>query len=285
VVFCFDGDRAGRAAAWRALENTLSVLRDGREARFLFLPEGEDPDSLVRAIGKQQFEQLIGEAAHLSDFLFDHLASELDTDSIDGRARLVDQARPLLARLPDSVFRQLMVERLAEIARTDVARLEERLVKPATPEPPPAPRRAPPAVQHGGKSPVREAIAILLHQPDLAQQQDALPFPSTELLPGIPLLVELFELLKRQPGLNTGSILEHWRDRDEARHLGKLARWTPLADDLDLAAELRGHLGQIVRLLAEQRIGQLLDDEAKRPLNDDEKQELKDLLQGRQPDV
>jgi DNA primase len=283
VVFCFDGDRAGRAAAWRALENTLSVLRDGREARFLFLPEGEDPDSLVRKIGKQQFEQLIGDAAHLSDFLFDHLASELDIDSIDGRARLVDQARPLLARLPDSVFRQLMVERLAEIARTDVARLEERLVKPATQEPPQAPRRVPPAVHHGGKSPVREAIAILLHQPELAQQLEALPFPSSGLLPGISLLVELFELLKRQPGLNTGSILEHWRDRDAARHLGKLARWTPLADDLDLAAELRGHLGQITRLLAEQRIGQLFEAEAKRSLNDAEKQELKELLQDRQP--
>jgi DNA primase len=138
-------------------------------------------------------------------------------------------------------------------------------------------------VHHGGKSPVREAIAILLHQPELAQQLEALPFPSSGLLPGIPLLVELFELLKRQPGLNTGSILEHWRDRDAARHLGKLARWTPLADDLDLAAELRGHLGQITRLLAEQRIGQLLEAEAKRSLNDAEKQELKELLQGRQP--
>ena len=283
VVFCFDGDRAGRAAAWRALENTLSVLRDGREARFLFLPEGEDPDSLVREIGKQQFEQLIGDAAHLSDFLFDHLASELDIDSIDGRARLVDQARPLLARLPDSVFRQLMVERLAEIARTDVARLEEHLVKPATPEPQKQPRRAPPAVQHGGKSPVREAIAILLHQPELAQQLEALPFPSTELVPGIPLLAELFDLLQQRPGLNTGSILEHWRDRDEARHLGRLAGWSPLADNLDLAAELRGHLGQIARLLTEQRIGQLLEAEGKGCLNDKEKQELKELLQGQQP--
>lgn len=285
VVFCFDGDRAGRAAAWRALENTLPVLRDGREARFLFLPEGEDPDSLVRQIGKEQFEQQIGDAVHLSDFLFDHLASELDIDSIDGRARLVDQARPLLARLPDSVFRQLMVEQLAEIARTDVARLEKRLVKPATQEPPQPPRRVPPPVQHGGKSPVREAIAILLHQPELAQQLEALPFPSSELVPGIPLLAELFDLLQQRPGLNTGSILEHWRDRDEARHLGRLARWSPLADDLDLAAELRGHIGQIARLLAEQRIGQLLETEDNRCLNDAEKQELKELLQGRQPGV
>jgi DNA primase len=215
--------------------------------------------------------------------LFDHLASELDVGSIDGRARLVDQARPLLARLPDSVFRQLMVERLAEIARTDVARLEERLVKPATPESPQPARRVPPPVQQGGKSPVRDAIAILLHQPELAQQLQALPFLPSGLVPGVPLLAELFDLLQKHPGLNTGSILEHWRDRDEARHLGRLALWSPLADDLDLAAELRGHLGQIARLLAERRIGQLLEAEGERRLNNLEKQELKELLQGRQP--
>ena len=282
VVFCFDGDRAGRQAAWRALENTLPVLRDGREARFLFLPEGEDPDSLVRQIGREPFEQQIGDAVHLSDFLFNHLASELDIDSIDGRARLVDQARPLLARLPDSVFRQMMVEQLAEIARTDVSRLEKRLIKPAQPE---RSRQVPPPVQGGGKSPVREAIAILLHQPELAQQLEALPFPSSELLPGIPLLTELFELLKRQPNLNAGSILEHWRGRDEARHLGRLARWSPLADELDLAAELNGHLAQVARLLAEQRIGLLLEAEANRHLNSVEKQELKELLQRRQPET
>jgi DNA primase len=282
VVFCFDGDRAGRTAAWRALENTLPVLRDGREARFLFLPEGEDPDSLVRQIGKEKFEQQIGDAVHLSDFLFDHLASELDIDSIDGRARLVDQARPLLARLPDSVFRQLMIERLGEIARTDATRLEARLNNPAEKEKPQPDRSAPAPRQPSGKSPVREAIAILLHQPELAQQLDALPFPSSEQLPGIPLLAELFELLQQRPGLNTGSVLEHWRGREEARYLSKLAQWKPLADDIDLESELRGHLGRITRLLAERRIGQLLDDEGKQMLNDKEKQELKELLQGRQ---
>jgi DNA primase len=104
VVFCFDGDRAGREAAWRALENTLPVLTDGREARFLFLPEGEDPDSLVRKIGKDTFEQRIASATHLSDFFFERLSAQLDIDSIDGRARLVNLAKPLLARMPDGML-------------------------------------------------------------------------------------------------------------------------------------------------------------------------------------
>ncbi|NNG11767.1 MAG: DNA primase [Halobacteria archaeon] len=280
VVFCFDGDRAGRAAAWRALENALPVLSDGREARFLFLPEGEDPDTLVRKIGKQDFEQRISGAVPLSDFLFDQLASQLDMNSIDGRARLVDQARPLLARLPDSIFRQMMIEQLAEIAHTDPVRLSQRL-EPAhesrlpADSPPAAPARP-------GKSPVREAIALLLYQPSLAGAVETLP-QAQDSVPGLALLSELLELLQRRPGLNTGAILEHWRGREEARHLNKLAHWKPLAENLDLAAELGGLLEQIAQQATARRIDQLLDNEHQRPLDDDEKQELKNLLLARGP--
>lgn len=280
VVFCFDGDRAGRAAAWRALENTLPVLRDGREARFLFLPEGEDPDTLVRQIGRDAFEQRIAGAAHLSDFLFDHLSSELDTASIDGRARLVDLARPLLSKLPDSIFRQLMIERLADIAHTDTGRLGDRLDKPAEVQPR---TQTPAAVSGGGKSPVREAIAMLLYQPALAQEVEQLPLKYANSMPGVSLLVELLDLLQRQPQLKTGAVLEHWRGREEARHLNKLAQWAPLLEDLNLAAELRGHLDQIVQLLTERRIRQLLDEESHISLDHIKKQELKELLQTRHP--
>jgi len=283
VVFCFDGDRAGRAAAWRALENALPVLTDGREARFLFLPEGEDPDTLVRKTGKNEFENLITHATHLSDFLFDHLSDQVDTASIDGRARLVDLARPLLARLPDGIFRQLMVERLAQIARTDSSHLADRLQKPAATR-----AVAPPAAAQtsgGGKSPVREAIAMLLHQPDLAQKIDPPAITEPDAMPGVRLLLELFDLLRRQPELNTGAILEHWRGREESRHLHKLAQWTPLTDKLDLEAEIRGHVSQIARQVTEKRISALLQEEQHRPLNDKEKQELKALLQSRPTDA
>jgi DNA primase len=287
VVFCFDGDRAGRAAAWRALENALPVLTDGREARFLFLPEGEDPDTLVRKTGKDDFELRITHSVHLSDFLFDHLAGQVDTTSIDGRARLVDLARPLLARLPDSIFRQLMLERLAQIARTDSSRLAERIDKPAQHRPGPEISAAAGAHPSGGgvKSPVREAIAMMLHQPDLALKIEPPPILEPEALPGVSLLLELLELLQRHPGLNTGAVLEHWRGRQEARYLHKLAQWAPLTEKLDLAAELRGHLTRIARLSTERRITALLQDERHRALNDKEKQELKALLQSRLQDT
>ena len=120
---------------------------------------------------------------------------------------------------------------------------------------------------------------MLLYQPALAADIGSLPFERTADLPGVALLVELFDLLQRQPGLNTGAILEHWRGREEARHLNKLARWTPLRANLDLAAELHGHLHQISRQLDEMRIRQLLDGQRRTTLNEYEKQELKELLQ------
>src|SRR5690625_2469202 len=112
VVFCFDGDRAGRAAAWKAMEASLPSLRDGRQASFLFLPDGEDPDSLVRAEGREGFDTRMTQATPLSDYLFDTLGADIDTHSLDGRARLAEQARPLIARLPDGAFRELMGQEL-----------------------------------------------------------------------------------------------------------------------------------------------------------------------------
>ncbi|MGB5259143.1 MAG: DNA primase [Gammaproteobacteria bacterium] len=280
VVFCFDGDRAGRDAAWRALENTLPVLRDGREARFLFLPEGEDPDSLIRKIGNEGFEAQLAEATHLSDFFFDRLSGQLDMDSIDGRARLVSVARPLLARLPDGMFRQLMVERLAVLAHTAADSLAGHLDRPATPvqqAPRPAtPRRRPP--EGLGKSAVRMAIEILLYQPDLAGQLDDLEFLQQCDLAGVPLLLELLAQLQQHPGLNTGAILEHWRDREEGRFLHRLAEWSPGVETPELLPDLRGCLNEIQRQFIDLRINYLSEEERHRRLSDAERREYGNLL-------
>ena len=118
VVFCFDGDNAGRKAAWRALENSLPLLREGRQARFLFLPDGEDPDTLVRSAGVEKFRELVNEAQPLSEFFFDHFTAMVDMGALDGRARLVELARPELERLPEGVFREMMFEKLESPCRT-----------------------------------------------------------------------------------------------------------------------------------------------------------------------
>lgn len=278
VVFCFDGDRAGREAAWRALENTLPVLRDGREARFLFLPDGEDPDSLVRKTGKQELEQQLASATHLSEFFFERLTSQLDINSIDGRARLITDAKPLLGKLPDSTFQQLMIEQLAALAQTTAERIAGRLEMPRPETTTAAPPQAPPVRPSAGKSPVRQALELLLYQPSLAveiQQPDFLQHCDVA---GVPLLIEVLDLLQQQPGLSTGAVLEHWREREESRFLSKLAHWNPPLDDLELLADLQGHLNEIQRQYIENRIDFLGSEQSHRQLSRAEKQEYGELL-------
>lgn len=115
VIFCFDGDAAGRGAAARAMETVLPVLKDGLQARFLFLPDGEDPDSLVRQEGKAAFEDRLNRAQHLPEFLFEHLKQQVDFDSLDGKARLDQLAAPMIARIPTGTLRDLMLAELEKI--------------------------------------------------------------------------------------------------------------------------------------------------------------------------
>ncbi|MRI31815.1 DNA primase [Endozoicomonas sp. OPT23] len=130
VVFCFDGDDAGRRAAWRALESTLPVMQDGKQARFLFLPQGEDPDSMVRQEGKEAFlERIKVEALSLDNFLFRELEDGLNLDSMDGRARLTKLAQPYVGKLPDSIFKKLVLQRLSDLTGLDSNTLETHLAE------------------------------------------------------------------------------------------------------------------------------------------------------------
>ncbi len=276
VVFCFDGDAAGRRAAWRALENALPVLRDGREARFLFLPEGEDPDTLVRRIGADAFRQETAESVPLSTFFYESLCQQVDTGSVDGRARLVELAKPLLKRLPDCVFRDLMLEQLAQLSGLKVPQLVQRIFG-ATP--PPGPAVATTRPRHDqNRSPLRMAIRLLLEQPALGGSLEA-PAGFEDLrVPGVVLLTELLELTRRNPHLTAGGILEHWRGRPEERHLARLAttRVDVPSDGYEL--EFRGAVERLIEQRNSQTVDDLLDKERQSGLSSSEKDELKQLL-------
>jgi len=120
LVCCFDGDRAGRAAAWKALELSLPLLREGRSLKFIFLPDGEDPDSLVRKIGKKEFLNRVSQAMPGIEYLFQRLTEDLDLNAIDGRARLAELGLPMIEQVPDGVLKQLMLQRLADLTQLDV---------------------------------------------------------------------------------------------------------------------------------------------------------------------
>jgi DNA primase len=230
VVFCFDGDRAGRQAAWRALESTLPRLRDGRQARFLFLPDGEDPDSLVRGKGREAFEALLGASLPLSEYFFDHFTAAVDMGSLDGRARLVSLARPHLEQIPAGVFRDMMFERLEALARH---RVEHKTADPAAPR---TPAGSAPSTQ---RTAMRLALAHLVQNPSLAtavSNHDA--FAGCD-LPGFEIYRDLVDFCAKSPNMTTAQLLELWRDRPAQSHLKKLATWKLQGDEASLAREFR----------------------------------------------
>jgi DNA primase len=146
VVFCFDGDNAGRNAARRALENSLPTMQDGRRIKFLFLPDGEDPDTLVRQIGPEKFNLMVDQAVPLEEFLFDSVSSDINLQTMEGRAQLSKLAAPLLHQLPQGVYKELMFTNLAQRTGISTDTLMELVDAPAPrPEPrqAPAPRPAP----------------------------------------------------------------------------------------------------------------------------------------------
>jgi DNA primase len=265
VIFCFDGDRAGRQAAERALESVLPRLKDGRQARFLFLPDGEDPDSLVRSEGREAFEGRVSRATPFSDFFFSGYEAEVDMTSLDGRARLVELSRPRLEHMPDGALRDMMFERLAKLARTQTV---------PTPK---SPR------QSAGRTAlkrtlVRSAIGLLLQRPTLAGRVTDLDELAGLEVAGMGLLVEMIEICQKRPTLNTGSLLEHWRGRSEEIHLAKLAGLSLLADNHDLESEFDDAIGALKRQSCRQRCEQLQQKQAVEGLSDLEKEELRRLL-------
>jgi len=228
LVFCFDGDRAGRAAAWKALETALPEARDGREFHFLFLPEGEDPDSLVRREGGDGFRRRMQEARPLSEFLFDHLAGEADLESLDGKAAFAGRLRPLLERLPQGVLKEMLVARLARITGLAPGRLGVGGDRPRAVRRPPARERM---------TLMRRAIALLLQYPHLAAEvRGADPGWRHATGEGVVILADLLELLAREPEMTTAGLVEHWReDPRRYRILARLA-----ACDLEGAGEAPG---------------------------------------------
>jgi len=218
IVFCFDGDRAGRDAGWKALETTLPLMQDGRETRFLFLPEGEDPDTLIRREGQEAFLQRIETATPLSSFLFDKLCEAVDMKSLGGRAQLAEMAKPLLNHLPKGVFSRMMFKRLGDLVGIDIPGPD------LTGSPSLFRKKRPrPSNYLGTMPPVRRAVTLLVSNPRLARTEN-LPAGWEHLdIPGIPLLKELLEILQSQPNLTTAALLERWRDREEGKYLNRLA--------------------------------------------------------------
>ncbi|MGV6852598.1 MAG: DNA primase [bacterium] len=218
VIFCFDGDKAGRRAAWRALENVISCMRDGRSASFLFLPDGEDPDSLIQKEGLSAFEQRYKQAVPLSEFLFQSLEQGLDMTRIDQRASFAEKSRALLNRLPDSFYRGMVFDDLAKRARIpEGMRMDQG----------PRLESLPDNAVFDEKvlaTPARMAVAVCIQYPELVSNELPIVNDRLDFSLGERLYMEIRSLLQQNYEITTAGLLEHFRGREEASFIDKLVQ-------------------------------------------------------------
>jgi len=286
VVFCFDGDRAGRQAAWRALENALPLARDGRELKFMFLPEGHDPDTLVAEEGAEAFENRMKAALPLSEYLVQQLIVDVDLDHIDGRAKLKALAGPLFARMPEGIYREMLADRLASRVGMPANKLKEFFAagepkRAGNPSEPPVRQRGRMSVGRGNL--LTQAITLVLHHPAAAGAIEDPELLGSIDKAGVSVLKELLEQAATASSASTAMLLERWRDRTEYERLTELATLDPLvADTASAAKELKM---AVEKLLEEYGPGRRMDELLKKAeelgLNYEEKAELSSLLQSK----
>jgi DNA primase len=287
VVFCFDGDRAGRKAAWRALENALPLARDGRELKFMFLPEGHDPDTLVAEEGPEAFEDRLKEALPLSEYLVQQLTAEVDLNHVDGRAKLKALAGPLFARMPEGIYREMLADRLsvrvsmpAHTLKEFFAAGEQKSGRKNVPEPQTVRRGR---ISAGRGNLLTQAITLVLHHPAAAESIENVGSLDAVDMPGVAVLKELLAQAASAASPSTAMLLERWRDRPEHGRLAELAMLDPLVSDAEGAAK---ELTMAVEKLLQEygpgrRTDELLRKAGELGLNYEEKAELSTLLKSR----
>lgn len=225
IVFCFDGDNAGRDAAWRALQQAIPLMEDGRSARFLFLPDGEDPDSQVRKIGSKAFVDSIEKATQLAEFFFENLCAQVDMDSLEGRAKLGTLAMPLIKLFPDALLRRLILDQLARTTGVDLSTLNKMSGTSATEvdQHPYAPKQSPfeptvPVKEHAENvapktrnksthSACKKAVNLILLKPEIASKIEVSTSIKELKSNDIDLLFEVIDLAKKFPNTSTHELL------------------------------------------------------------------------------
>lgn len=255
VIFCFDGDAAGRKAAWRALENSLALIGDEKNVKFLFLPQGEDPDSYIRKEGKPAFEKLLADGLPLSEFLLRGLAAKVDMQTMEGRAHFIKQAQPLVQQVVAPALGLMLQQRLAEMA--GVARSElDRLIPVKASVRPVAHRN-----QHSRKPPslTRKLLQLLLHQPELGVNFNVtLPVDSSEELKTLKAVIGLASS-EDNSARTTVALLEYFRGTHHEMLLNEVSGEILLWDEnFEVEAEFAGASDQFRKQECKRRIDTLL---------------------------
>ena len=252
IIFCYDGDNAGKKAAWRALENTLSVIRDGMVAKFLFLPEKEDPDTMVRKEGKEAFELRIKNATPLSEFLFEHLKTESDISTQEGKAQLASKANKLIQKMHNSLFKDLLIEELSSMVGLSQQHLEAKISSVDKSNKAVPKTVKPVREQQVQNNKTRIAVALLIQNPVLASHHKVPDNFKNAFTKGLPLLYELQKTIESNAEISSAALLERFRDNEHEKALQLLSMLqTPETENTDNIIEVYKNL--IERLHYEDR--------------------------------
>ncbi|HHW7507677.1 TPA: DNA primase [Mannheimia haemolytica] len=274
IVCCYDGDRAGRDAAWRALENALPYLQDGRQLKFIFLPDGEDPDTFVRSQGKEGFEQYVAQNAKpLSDFLFDSLLADVDLSSKEGKSKLAALAVPLINRIPGEMLRVYLRNILGQkLGILDPTQIEALL---------PTKKAADKPLHQAVKmkrTPMRLLIALLIQNPYLVKFVPDVTALATLKDPGFALLTDIVATCQQNAGISMGGLLEHYRDDPQYKIVEALANWDHLELPENIERTFIDTLDFLYAKLVELRKEELIAKDRTVGLTDDEKKEYALLM-------
>ena len=277
IIFCFDGDRAGRQAAWRALENSLPSMRDGRQASFLFLPEGEDPDTYVKKLGREDFiRQVQQQSLPLPEYMLNHLAEGIDLQRMDGKAKLAGLARPLLNNLPRGTLKALLLQELADITHMDEASLTELMQDDEKPAPS---RQKSPATKYKKHNLIGKTLSLLLDQPMMALDVPNLERLRSLELAGMDVLCQIIESIKVSPDLTTSAIIERFREKIYYDRLCELASSRIDLEDDAVKTEFTDAINRLHIMAIDQETGKITSRSTK--LNEEDKLRLRNLQQER----
>jgi DNA primase len=279
LIFCFDGDAAGRKAAWRALESCLSVLNTGLDAEFIFLPEGYDPDSLVRdEEGNVKFMQQLQNAVPLNRFFLDTISNGIDTFSVAGKSQLINAAKPYLLKMQDGPYKLLLLNELSRMTHIEDYRIIQILNDNL-------PKEDKKNSKKIANSPMRLAIALLLQNPEiLAACKTQI---NIDLLGGRgqEILQKLLRQVELSPGITTAALIEAWRDTPYFIPLSKLAGWEHQEPEQELTKKFTDIIIFLQKQNLDNIINQYIAKSRDQGLSHSERIRLQELMKQRQQNL
>ena len=279
LFFCFDGDNAGRQAAWRGLESSLPQLHQGLDASFMFLPDGHDPDSLVRAEGKENFLNRLKQATPLHRFFLDTLAKDINLRNPAGKTQLINVTKPLLQKINEGSYKQLLIDDLARMTHIESHRLNQLISDQQVTQAPAVTQEKPKTALT--RTPMRIAVALLLQNPEIytksIEQIDLNALNTKE----HEILLKLLQQLAANPKTNTASLIETWRDHHYFEFINRLAAWSHQVPEQELVKEFIDIIIFLQKQNQELIIRQLIDKSRQQGLTETERLHLQKMLQER----